>query len=283
MKTKEDYIKNAKNRFNGNALEIVLKQIDLFFSLENTSIEKNKYQKGEDVFLKKGTFLHGIFPGKETFDYTVDNGFIAIEFSDDSRKNKISNSVGMWNIKEDCYLKDYIFNYSGFTITYTIGRGPEAKEVCELIPYHKFDEITEKINNTEEIWTYWGDKTKEVSFLPSLVSDKRQIGFILNTESEYAKNLLQADVWDTSLDEKTLESFLDYRYYPKFLDLRFNRTAQTTDRESAIIFGLPSILIEGVLVGKKIEKDEEKLNYIKSKLPECYICNLEGKVIVGNN
>lgn len=56
---------------------------------------------------------------------------------------------------------------------------------------------------------------------------------------------IEDDVWNTALDEKILESFLDYRYYPKFLDLRFNRNAQTTDRESAIIFGLPVFLIEG--------------------------------------
>ena len=48
------------------------------------------------------------------------------------------------------------------------------------------------------------------------------------------------------------------------------------------MFGLPSSLIEGVFVGRKIEQDKEALNYIKSKLPDCYICNLDGKVIIGN-
>ena len=28
------------------------------------------------------------------------------------------------------------------------------------------------------------------------------------------------------------------------------------------------------------EKDNRILNYIKTKLPDCYICNLEGKIIV---
>lgn len=177
-------------------------------------------------------------------------------------------------------MKDYISKYSGFTITYTIGRGPGAKEISELIPYHKFDDYTEKINNDNDIWTYWGDKTKEVSFLPSLVSDKRQIAFILNMESNHAKELAYADVWNTKFDEEILRPFLDSRYYPKFLDERFNRNASTTDRESAIMFGLPSALIEGVFVGRKIENDKKAIEYIKSKLPDCYICNLDGKVIV---
>ena len=49
------------------------------------------------------------------------------------------------------------------------------------------------------------------------------------------------------------------------------------------MFGLPSKLIEGVFVGRKIEEDRDALNYIKTRLPDCYICNLDGKVIVGNN
>ena len=53
----------------------------------------------------------------------------------------------------------------------------------------------------------------------------------------------------------------------------------TTDRETAIMFGLPSKLIEGVFVGRKVENDDNMLDYIKDKLPDCYICNLDGKVI----
>ena len=68
---------------------------------------------------------------------------------------------------------------------------------------------------------------------------------------------------------------------PGFLNELFNEpiTPVTTDRESAIFFGLPKILIEGVIVGRIYEKDLEKLDYIKSKLPDAYICNVDGKVI----
>lgn len=277
---KEKYIKDAKKRFEGKAKELVINQIEFFYKKEK--VIKTKYSKGDFVFLKKGTFIHGIFGELENFDYTLENGFVSVDFTSEERENKIKNSVGMWNIREDILLKDYINNYSGFTITYTIGRGPGAKKVSQLIPYHKFDEFTERINNDENVWTYFGDKTKEVSFIPSLVSNKRQIAFILNMESEYAKKLVHADVWNTTLDEETLKPFLDHRYYPKFLEERFNRDASTTDRESAIIFGLPSCLIEGIFVGRKLEHETEKLEYIKSKLPNCYICNLDGEVIIGN-
>lgn len=276
---KEKYIEYAKNTFKGKALELVLNNIELFFKDEK--INKHKYKAGEEVKLSKGTYMHGIPGLLDNFDWVMKNGLVAVDFTGNSEgKNKIKNSIGMWNIKEDMLLKDYIINYSGVTVTYTIGRGPGSKEVSKLIPYHKFDEEIEIINNDENIWTYWAEKTKEVTFLPSLVSNKRQIAFILNMESDSAKEMIKADVWNRELEEETLKEFLDYRYYEKFLQERFNRTAQTTDRESAIMFGLPNRLIEGVLVGRKVEENKEYLEHIKSKLPDCYICNLDGKVIV---
>ena len=275
---KQNYIEYAKKTFQGKALELVLNNIELFY--KNEKIEKNKYQVGEEVKLKKGTYMHGIPGLLDNFDWIVENGFISNDFTEENIHNKIRHSIGMWVIQKDCLLQEYIKNYSGFTITYTIGRGPGSKEVTKLIPYHKFDEETEKINDDENIWMYWGDQTKEIRFMPSLVSNKRQIAFILNMESDYAKEMIKKDVWNIELAEEELKEFLDYRYYENFLKERVNRTAQTTDRESAIIFGLPSSLIEGVLVGRKLEQDKESLKHIKEKLPDCYICNIDGKIIV---
>ena len=282
MKNKEKYIEDINNRFNGKTKDILLNQLELFYQI-NQNIEKTKYNVGDDVKLTKGTFIHGIFGEIDNFDFTINNGFIATDFTAEPRPNKICNSVGMWKIQEDILLKEYINQYSGFTITYSIGRGPGSKTVSKLIPYHKFDEVTEKINNDDEIWSYWGDKTKEVSFIPSLVSSKRQIAFILNMDSDYAKKMAYNDVWNLEFDEETLKPFLDYRYVEKFIEQdRINRDASTTDRESAIMFGLPASLIEGIFVGRRIENDEKSLKYIKEKLPDCYICNLDGKVIIGN-
>ena len=277
---KEKYIEYAKKTFQGKALELVLNNIELFY--KNEKIEKNKYQVGEEVKLKKGTYMHGIPGLLDNFDWIVENGFISNDFTEENIHNKIRHSIGMWVIQKDCLLQEYIKNYSGFTIAYTIGRGPGSKEVTKLIPYHKFDEETEKINNDENIWMYWGDQTKEIRFMPSLVSNKRQIAFILNMESDYAKEMIKKDVWNIELVEEELKEFLDYRYYENFLKERVNRTAQTTDRESAIMFGLPATLIEGVLVGRKLEQDKDSLKHIKEKLPDCYICNIDGKITTGN-
>ena len=281
MIMKEKYIEYANKTFKGEALDIVIYNINKFF--DDANIDKTKYSSGEDVYLKKGSYIHGIPNELENFDWIIENGFVGNDFTESTQgKNKIKNSIGMWCIKEDCYLKDYINYYSGFTITYMIGRGPDSKKISELIPYHKFDEVTEKINDNEDIWMYFGEQTKEVRFIPSLVANKRQIAFILNMDSEYAKSMAINDVWTLDIEKECLREFLDYRYFDNFFKDKENRNAQTTDRETAIVFGLPSKLIEGVFVGRKLESDTEALNYIKNKLPDCYICNLDGKVIVGN-
>lgn len=274
---KEKYIELVNNNYSGKAKELLLKQIELFYKEED--IDKNKYEVGDLVFLKKGTYIHGIPGLLDNFDWIVENGFIGNDFTNQSIVNKIKSSIGMWDIQEDCYLRDYINKYSGFTVVYTIGRGPGSKEVAELISYHDFDRYTEELNDREDVWMYWGDQTKEVRFIPSLVANKRQIAFILNMDSEYAKEIVKNDVWNPDFDKETIIDFIDYRYLEKFLVERNNRNAMTTDRETAIMFGLPSKLIEGVFVGRKVENDDNMLDYIKDKLPDCYICNLDGKVI----
>ena len=51
-------------------------------------------------------------------------------------------------------------------------------------------------------------------------------------------------------------------------------------RADYIIFGLPKNCIEGILVGRLVEKNNDYLNQIKKLFTDCYICNLDGKVIV---
>ena len=277
---KEIFIEYVNNNFSLETQKIILDHIETFYN--TVDIIKNKYDVGDDVFLKKHTYIHGVPGLKDSFDWIVDSGFISNNFTDKISTNKIKNSIGMWDIQEDCFLKDYINMYSGVTIDYYIGRGPGSKEVAKMIPYHKFDQETEIINDREDVWMYRAEQTKEVRFIPSLVANKRQIAFILNTESEYAKKLIKNDVWTIDLEDSQILEFIDPGYGTRFLDDRKNRNDLTTNRETSIIFGLPPSLIEGVFVGRKVEEDKNFLDYIKSRLPDCYICNLDGKVIVGN-
>ena len=276
---KEEYIKYALETFKGRALELVLNQIELYYDNESI-ITKNRYFKGDSVLLKKGTFIHGIRGRLDNFDWTLKNGFVSTNFTGVKNNNKYFNNIGMWNIQEDILLKDYVYLYSGVTLGYTIGRGYGSILKTKLIPYHEFESAIEKISDDESIWMWNAEQTKEIRFLPSLASNKIQIAFILNMESEYAKKLKKADIFNKDMDYDVLKYFIADRILDNFIN--DERNSFTTDRESAIMFGLPPKLIEGVILGRLLENDNDAINYINSKLPDCYICNIDGLVLLGN-
>lgn len=124
------------------------------------------------------------------------------------------------------------------------------------------------------------EQTKEARFMPSLVQNKVQVGIIFNGDNKYTKELLKGDILQyENINDVEVKEFVNPNYYERFLIDRKNKDDFFTDRESAILFGLPANLIEGILVGREYEKDQSKLNEIKKLLPNAYICNLEGKVI----
>lgn len=184
----------------------------------------------------------------------------------------------MWNIKNDCLLKDYIYFYSGATFTINLGtKGRENNIEYKVIPLNKIEKSILELNNRKDVWSWSAMQTKEVRFLPSKASDKIQLGFILNMESDYAKELAQADFFNKEYGKEILKYFCVEQFLNWYINNEINPT--TTDRESSIMFGLPSSLIEGVLVGRQYEQNEKILRHIKEKLTDCYICNLDGKVI----
>ena len=97
---------------------------------------------------------------------------------------------------------------------------------------------------------------------------------------EYTKDLLKGDILNpNNINDTDAKEFVNEHYYEQFIIDRLNKDDFFTDRESAILFGIPSNLIEGILVGREYEKNNNMLNEIKELLPNSYICNLDGKVI----
>ncbi len=132
------------------------------------------------------------------------------------------------------------------------------------------------INNPCRIWQM--EQTKEARFMPSLVQEQVQIGIIFN--AEYTKNLLAGDILDSSyLNDIDVKPFVNEHYYQDFIIDRKKKDDFFTNRESAILFGIPANLIEGILVGRKYEHDNIILNEIKELIPNGYICNLDGIII----
>lgn len=94
------------------------------------------------------------------------------------------------------------------------------------------------------------------------------------------QELLKGDILKLDISDEDVRPFVNPYYYKKFIIERKKKDDFFTDRESAILFVIPSCFIEGVLVGRKYENDDTILSEIKTILPNAFICNLDGKVIV---
>lgn len=274
-----EYFENySKTNFEGKSQILILEQIESFYDcLSNFTLADHKYNIGDDVILKKGTLLHGTFRNIEGLKDIVNQGLIASWFID-GRISKYPSSVGVWNLKQDYKLNDYINFYSGGTVRY-FNQHDDKKET-EVLSYSQTNEILNRV--IEKDYLVWQmEQTKEARFLPSLVQNKVQIGIIFNSDNKYTQKLLKGDILNyINVDDESVRSFVNESYYDRFIVERKNKDDFFTDRESAILFGLPSNLIEGSLVGREYEKDTNKLQEIKSILPNVYICNLDGKVIL---
>jgi len=277
---KDDYIRIVKEKLKDNS-NIMLEQIDRYYKAKDYTLPTCKYKVGDDVKLLKGTLLHGTYKNIDGLKKILDDGLISSWFID-GRLSKYPSSIGVWNTKEDYLLKDYINFYSGGTILYSgiFENGIDTQtNKTAVIPYNDMNNIINITTSVDcHMWTL--EQTKEARFMPSLVQDRVQIGIIFNGNNDYTKELLKGDILNPNfISDDNVKEFVNPDYYEKFLKHRKNKDDFFTDRESAILFGIPANLIEGILVGRKYEKDNKILNEIKELIPNCYICNLDGKVI----
>lgn len=269
-----DLTKKSKN--------LLKKQINNFYYvLENYRPRKHKYKRWDYVKLKKWTLLHWTWRNIDSLENIAKEWLITWQFK--WRRNwKYLYTVGVWYLKKDTLLKDYINFYSGWCITYVfwpIG-DRQRSEHKKVIP---FDEMHDFLLWLKKIWanTWTMEQTKESRFMPSLAQDCLQIWIIINWTNKYAKLLRQWDILTENISLKDAKEFVHPDVYDSFfIPNRWNKDIYFTDRESAILFGIPSNLIEWILVWRKYEKDKKILKHIKELLPNAYICNLDGKVIL---
>jgi len=277
MIKKTDYVNKINGLFeeNDNSKKIMLNQINNYFDCPSDLIIKHSYNVGDDVYLTQGTLLHGTYKNFDGLNSISKNGLISGDFIS-GRLSKYRFTVGVWNLKKDYYLKDYINFYSGGTIEYKNKDGIIIS--TEVIPYNKLNELQKYILDSK-CFSWFIQQTKEARFLPSIVQNEVQIGIIFDGNNKYVQKLIENDILNTKISDNYVKKFINPDYYETFIRDRVNKNDFFTDRESAILFGIPSVFIEGILVGRIYEKDNEILDEIKKLLPNAYICNLDGKVI----
>ena len=201
-------------------------------------------------------------------DNIVQNGIISKDCITGEKSNHaFSFCTGLWRVKEEIKLKDYVINYSGMDVRY-------ENSYC-LVPYGKLDEFVEEIKNVNH-FKWEAESSMEIRFMPSLARDINQYGFILNIDSDEARSLVKHDVNTEEYDNKINVHF---GMPDKKKDKEKIKKCSFANRASYVIFGLNKCFIEGVLVGRKVEKDPKALDELKLKFPNCYVCNLDGIVI----
>lgn len=79
-------------------------------------------------------------------------------------------------------------------------------------------------------------------------------------------------------DNEIIEDILPKWFYEKYIK---NRTFDNyeTGREKAILFGIPKLMIKGILVSRKYEKNLQYIKRIKELFSWCYICNIVGDLL----
>ena len=76
----EDY---TKKNFKGKSQQLVLEQIEHFYDcLTNFKLNDHKYKIGDNVILKKGTYLHGTFRNIDGLKDIANQGLIESGFID---------------------------------------------------------------------------------------------------------------------------------------------------------------------------------------------------------
>ena len=260
----------------------MVNQINNFYDIvDNCKPRKHKHKKWDLVKLKKWTLLHGTWKNIEWLEFISKNWLITWQF-EWWRDGKYFYTVWVRNLKDDILLKDYINLYSGWCINYRFWSKKDRPWFsCQKMI--SFDEMNNFLLWLKEIWanTWTMEQTKESRFMPSLAQDFVQVGIIIDWNSKYAKLLKQWDILDTRIPCKDVKEFVHPDVYDSFfVPNRDNKDIFFTDRESAILFWIPPVLIEWILVWRIYEKDRKILKRIKELLPKAYICNLDGKVIM---
>ena len=262
----EKYFHNKKTK------QLFYEQISNFNYYKDNYITTNRLKKGDEVIVNKNTLIHGTRLKYDEIDIIAQKGLISSEFYSTFNKNKKKPFVvEFFYIKEDLTLKDYLSKYTGFTINFLDNHSEIIKSV--ICPYEKIKEV---ICSTEGYRDYIIYQNQEQRFLPNEFNCNSNIAFVIQFDDD--NKLIKNDTFHENFDRQVLKNIYPKWFYKKYMITRKFDNYET-GREKAIIYGIPESMFNGIIVSRKYEGDEKILDIIKEKFPNCYIANLDGKVI----
>lgn len=172
------------------------------------------------------------------------------------------------------FLKEFLDIRCGLTIEFKANDGNTFKKVlCSM------SDIQQQIKQVNDFRDYIIYQNQEQRFVPNdYINNDYNIAFIINVDTSSKKEYVLNDIFNKDFDKKALKEIIpDWLYEKYFISRNFDN--YETGREKGILFGLPSQMIDGILVSRKIEKNLAEIEFIKSKFSNTYICNLDGIII----
>ena len=269
---KEKYLHQVnKFKINKKSKRLFAEQVNLFYDYNNSNYQE--YNIGDSIKLSNNNLIHGSRAKMNELEIISKEGLISSEFySDFNPQKKKPYVVELWDIKEDIYLSDWIKKYTGVTIDYKNREGKVFKsDICSL------DDIKRSLNETKDFRDYIIYQNQEQRFLPNdYIDNDADLAFIIEFDNN--DKLIDNDIFNVNFDKKILKNILPKWFYKKYMENR-NFDNYETGREKAILFGIPISMFRGIIVSRNKEKDNDYLNALSIMFTNCYICNLDGKVI----
>ena len=251
---------------------IVLEQYEYFQQIAKSfHLQAHNYEIGDDVKLNKFSLLHGI-RDERNFNFILQYGFIASDILERRSIARYPKCANFYNAKRERLLSEYIDEYSGCIMRW-MSKGNDQTH-AKIIP---LSQITKEMVYNKNAWIV--EQLKESRFMPSKQNNFSILAFILNLNSPQAQKILKKDILNVDFDDNYAKFFVNNLQYQRFLTKK-HMEGDLSGRESHIIYGVPNCFVEGILVNRDYENDQNKLKMIKTAFPNCYICNLDGKVIV---
>lgn len=251
---KEKYIGLVNKYFkrSNTTKKIFVEQIENFYNCKNNNI--NNYKVGDIVKYTKDTLIHGTRLKYSELHVIKESGLIASEFYKGLEKKKKPFIIEFFSVDEECTLKEYLDKYSnGCTVVLHDIQGNTRNEIMD---YRNVFDYLKKADYRD----YTIYQNQEQRFLPNIFLDKVNIAFILTYDK--ANPIYKYNVFDKIFDIKLSKRIFPKWYFKKYLTTR-KWDNYETGREKAFVFGIPSCMIEGIIVSKKYEADDKILENIK--------------------
>lgn len=258
--------------FSDDVKEIFEEQIISFYN-HKTHTKLPKYNVGEEVKLTNLNLIHGSRANLEELALISKSGLIASEFYNDNKTiKKKPFVVELWQVNENISLKNWLNKYTGLTVEFYDKSGLIYKRI--ITPIDNLKSIIKKESGYRNYIIY---QNQEQRFLPNeLNNNECSVSFIVKYSNDDL--LIKNDIFNTHFSKEISREILPSWYFEKYIVNR-DFDNNETGREKAILFGVPTSMIEGIIVSDKLKENKEYLK-ISKLFPNCYICDRNGLVLI---